>query len=359
MNMYNIKGNFFVNGKTSNIDREYSEKIRDQFKCGLDLFSLDSIHKYYIQNGAYVEPANFHPMNDGNVFLPIRSFDVKENNLYFEDLAILAYIISFVNNTKDIDSFSFIKTKTMIDQSNVEEVYRTIPMKILFNVIENNVGKEHVVFDFEKIEGYNLNERKSVYLSTMSPNTISIQEIYRVLTYIREISDACEFLFYCYTQLDENNKKFLTEISRTDSGSFPYIKYNPFTDELYILKEYGDLKFDNAIDVNAEKMKQRLIRYIDSKNVFRIDVKEYLEYIKKFIPNNTYVYYKFPDMLLKLNDIKRSGAKLDEVFDSLSFKTMAEFLINVLNKSTPKYLTDKFEVGADKFNNLKIKLYKV
>lgn len=359
MNMYNIKGNFFVNGKTSNIDREYSEKIRDQFKCCLDLFSLDSINKYYIQNGTYVEPANFHPMNDGNVFLPIRSFDVKENNLYFEDLAILAYIISFVNNTKDIDSFSFIKTKTMIDQSNAEEVFYTIPIKILFNVIENNVGKEHVVFDFEKIEGYNLNERKSVYLSTMSPNTISIQEIYRVLTYIREISDACEFLFYCYTQLDENNKKFLTEISRTDSGSFPYIKYNPFTDELYILKEYGDLKFDNAIDVNAEKMKQRLIRYIDSKNVFRIDVREYLEYIKKFIPNNTYVYYKFPDMLLKLNDIKRSGAKLDEVFDYLSFKTMAEFLINVLNKSTPKYLTDKFEVGADKFNNLKIKLYKV
>ena len=36
-----------------------------------------------------------------------------------------------------------------------------------------------------------------------------------------------------------------------------------------------------------------------------------------------------------------------------------KILINVLNKSTPKYLTDKFEVGADKFNNLKIKLYKV
>ena len=46
MNMCNIKGNFFVDGKTSNIDREYSEKIRDQFKCGLDLFSLDSIDKY-------------------------------------------------------------------------------------------------------------------------------------------------------------------------------------------------------------------------------------------------------------------------------------------------------------------------
>ena len=360
MNMCNIKGNFFVDGKTSNIDREYSEKIRDQFKYGLDLFSLDSIHKYYIQNGTYVEPANFHPMNDGNVFLPIRSFNAKESNLYFEDLAILAYITSFVNNTKDIDSFSFIKTKTMIDQSNSKEVFYTIPMKILFNVIKNNVGKEHIVFDFEKIEGYNLNERKSVYLSTMSPNTISIQEIYRVLTYIREISDACEFLFYCYTQLDENHKNFLTEISRTDSGSFPYIKYNPFTDELYILKYYGCyMLLDEAIDINAERMKQRLIRYIDSKNVFRIDVREYLEYIKKFVPNNTYAYYKFPDMLLKLNDIKRSGAKLDEVFDSLSFKAMAEFLINVLNKSTPKYLTDKFEVGADKFNNLKIKLYKV
>lgn len=360
MNICNIKGNFFVDGKTSNIDREYSEKIRDQFKCGLDLFSLDSIDKYYVQNGTYVEPANFHPMNDGHLFLPTRSFNVKESNLYFEDLAILAYIISFVNNTKDIDSFSFIKTKTMIDQSNSKEVYRTIPMKILFNVLKNSVGEERIVFDFEKIKGYNPNERKSVYLSTMSSNTISIKEIYRVLTYIREISDACEFLFYCYTQLDMNHQKFLTEISRTNFGSFPYIKYNPFTDELYILKHYGRYTLiDGAININAERMKQRLIRYIDSKNIFRIDVKEYLEYIKKFIPDKIYASYLFPDMMIKLNNIKRTDAKLDEVFDSTSFKTMADFLINVLNKSTPKYLTNKFEVGVDKFNNLKIKLYKV
>lgn len=359
MNMCNIKGNFFVNGETSNTNGEYSEKIRDQFKCGLDLFSIDSIDNYYVQNGMYVEPSNIHPMNDGNLFLPTRSFNAKESNLYFEDLAILAYITSFVNNTKDIDSFSFIKTKTMVDQSNTKAVYRTIPMKILFNVLENIVGEERVTFDFEKIEGYNPDERKSVYLSTMSPNTISIQEIHRVLNYIQEIPDACEFLFYCYAQLDINHQQFLTEISRTDSGSFPYIKYNPFTDELYILKEYGCFMFDNAVDINAERMKQRLIRNINPKNIFRIDVREYLEYIKKFIPNDIYKSYLFSDMMLKLNNTKRLNVKLDKLFDPSSFKVMAEFLINVLNQSTPKYLADKFEVGVDKFNNLKIKLYKV
>ena len=355
MNMCNIKGNFFVNGEASNVNGEYSKKIRDQFKYGLDLFSLDSIDEYYVQNGTYVEPANFHPMNDGHLFLPTRSFNVKENNLYFEDLAILAYVTSFVNNTKDIDSLSFIKTKTMVDQSNTKAVYRTIPMKILIKVLEDIVGEEKIMFDFEKIEGYNPNERKSVYLSTMSPNTISIQEIHRVLNYIREIPDACEFLFYCYAQLDINHQQFLTEISRTDSGSFPYIKYNPFTDELYILKEYGCFMFDNAVEVNAERMKQRLIRHVNSKNVFRIDVREYLEYIKKFIPNETRELYLFSDIMLKLDNAKRHSV---EILPQ-ELKNMGGFLINVLNEPTPKYLTDKFEVGFDKFENLKIKLYKV
>lgn len=358
MNMCNVKGNFFVNGEISNVNGEYSEKIRDQFKYGLDLFSLDSIDEYYIQNGMYVEPANFHPMNDGYLFLPTRSFNVKESNLYFEDLVILAYITSFVNNTKDIDGFSFIKTKIMVDQSNAKEVYRTIPMKILFNVLKNNVGGERITFDFEKIEGYNSDERKSVYLSTMSPNTISIQEIHRVLTYIREIPDACEFLFYCYTLLDVNHKNFLTEISRTVSGSFPYMKYNPFTDELYILKEYGCSMLDDAVEINAERMKQRFIRYINSKNVFRIDVREYLEYIKKFIPNELYKSWLFSDISSKISNTKCHDNKYSGMLPE-ELKNMGGFLINVLNKPIPKYLIDKFEVGFDKFNNLKIKLYKV
>ena len=357
MNMCNVKSNFFVNGETSNVNGEYSEKIRDQFKYGLDLFSLDSIGKYYVHNGMYVEPANFHPMNDGHLFLPTRSFNVEEKNLYFEDLAILAYITSFVNNTKDIDSFSFIKTKTMVDQSNTKAVYRTIPMKILFNILEDIVGEEKITFDFEKIITYDPNKTNTVYFSTMSQNIISIQEIHRVLNYIREIPDACEFLFYCYMLLDMYHQKFLTEISRTDSGSFPYIKYNPFTDELYILKEYESYALElDAVDINAERMKQRLIRYIDSKNVFRIDVREYLEYIKKFIPNETYKSYLFSDIMLKLDNTKRS--KYTEIFTQ-ELKVMGEFLVDVLNKPTPKYLEDKFEVGFDKFENLKIKLYKV
>lgn len=357
MNMYNVKGNFFVNGETSNANGEYNEKIHDQFKYGLDLFSIDSINEYYVQNGMYVEPSNFHPMSDGHLFLPTRSFNAKENNLYFEDLAILAYITSFVNNTKDVDNLSFIKTKTMVDQSNAKEVYRTIPMKVLIKVLEDIVGEEKITFNFKKIVTYDPGKRNTIYFSTMSQNTISIQEIYRVLNYIQETPDACEFLFYCYTLLDVNHQKFLTEISKTDSGSFPYMKYNPFTDELYILKEYRYDALDNAIDINAERMKQRFIRYIDSKNVFRIDIREYLEYIKKFIPDNMYKSYLFSDMLLKLNNTKRQNIKLTEIFP-VELKFMGEFLIDVLNKPTSKYL-NKFEAGADKFNNLKIKLYKV
>ena len=232
-------------------------------------------------------------------------------------------------------------------------------MKILIKVLEDIIGEERITFDFKKIKTYNPDERTSVYLSTMSLNTISIEEVYRVLNYIQEVPDACEFLYYCYTRLDYHHQNFLMEISRTDYGSFPYTKYNPFTDEFYILKEYGDLVLDNAIDVNAERMKQRLLRYIDSKNVFRIDIHEYLEYVTKFIPDKMSKSYLFTDMLLKLNNAKNIGAELNEIFDAYDFKIMAEFLINVLNHGEFKYLTNKVDTGFDKFNNLKIKLYKV
>ena len=361
MNMNNVKGNFFVNGEDSENKGVYCEKIRNQFMCGCDLYALDKINEYYVQNSTLVEPANYHPLNDGYIFLPTRNFDLKENNLYFEDLAILAYITSFVNNTKDVDDLSFIKTKNMIDQSGTKVIYRTIPLKILTKVLEDIVGENQITFDFKKIKTYDPdNTRNVLYLSTMSKNTISIHEIYRVLNYIQDVPDACEFLYYCYIRLDIYHQKFLTEISKTSYGRFPFIKYNPYTDELYILKEYGDLMLDNAIDVNAEKMKQRLLRHIDSKNVFRIDAYKYLEYVTKFIPDEMSRSRLLTNLILKLKDTKRSGIKLDEICDGYDFKIMAEFLIDVLNHGkSKKYLTNRFDTGIDKFNNFKIKLYKV
>ena len=394
MNMCNVKGNFFVNGENFENRGEYSEKIRDQFKYGLDLFNLKNIEEYYVQNGTYVEPVNYHPMNDGRIFLPTRNFDLKENNSYFEDLAILAYITSFVSNTKDIDDLSFIKTKSMLDQSGAEVIYRTIPMKILIKVLEDIVGEEKITFDFEKIKTYDPSKRNSVYFSTMSQNTISIQEIYRVLNYIQETPDACEFLLYCYTRLDEYHKKFLMEISESEVSEkivecvesfrprpdlfaeskkfldtkFAWIKYNPFTDELYILKSYNDVVPPYPIKFFAERIKQRLIRFINSKNVFRMNLYAYLEYIKKFIPyddqiNPGSLHFVTKIMPLILQNLKASKVDLCELGDSGSedqnWKELAEDLIILFNYSKREYDTDKFEVGFDKFNNLKIKLYKV
>lgn len=367
MNMCNVKGNFFVNGENSENRGEYSEKIRDQFKYGLDLFDLGSIGEYYVQNGACVEPVDYHPMDDGHVFLPTRYFDVIENNNYFEDLAILAYITSFVNNTKDVDDLSFIKTKSMLDQSGAEAIYRTIPMKILIKALEDIfIRDEYVTFDFKKIKTYNPNKKNTVYFSTMSLNVISIEEIYRVLYYIQDIPDACEFLLYCYTRLDEYHQNFLTEISRTDSGSFPYIKYNPFTDELYILKSYNNVVPPHPFDFFAERIKQRLIRYINSKNVFRVNLYAYLEYIEKYIPREDQagfgsVHFIAEVLPLILQNLEFSKIKLCEINgnDLEEWNILAEDLIRILNHSKHEYDTDKFKIEFDKFNNLKIKLYKV
>ena len=394
MNMCNVKGNFFVNGENSENRGEYSEKIHDQFKYGLDLFDLKNIEEYYVQNGTCVEPVNYHPMNDGHIFLPTRNFDLEENNSYFEDLAILAYITSFVKNTKDVDDLSFIKTKSMLDQSGAEVIYRTIPMKILIKVFEDIIGKEKITFDFEKIKTYDPSKRNSVYFSTMSQNTISIQEIYRVLNYIQETPDACEFLLYCYTRLDEYHKKFLMEISESEVNEkvvehvetfrprpdlfaeskkyletkFTWIKYNPFTDELYILKSYNDVIPPYPIKFFAERIKQRLIRFINSKNVFRMNLYTYLEYIKKFIPyddqiNPGSLHFITKNLPLILQNLEYSKIQLCELGDSgledQNWKELVEDLIILFNHSKREYDTDKFEVGFDKFNNLKIKLYKV
>lgn len=363
MNMCNVKGNFFVNGENSENRGEYSKKIHDQFKYGLDLFNLKNIEEYYVQNGTCVEPANYHPMNDGHIFLPTRNFDLEENNSYFEDLAILAYITSFAKNTKDVDDLSFIKTKSMLDQSGAEVIYRTIPMKILIKALEDIIGEEKITFDFEKIKTYDHSKRNSVYFSTMSQNTISIQEIYRVLNYIQETPDACEFLLYCYTRLDEYHQNFLLEISNTDCGKFTWIKYNPFTDELYIFKSYNDAETTPySIKFFAERIKQRLIRFINSKNVFRMNLYAYLEYIEKFfipykpgsVHNTKIVPNSFQNAVAsKINLWEINGDTLKE------WNFLAEDLIGIFNSSKREYDTDKFELGFDKFNNLKIKLYKV
>lgn len=366
MNMCNIKGNFFVNGENSENRGEYSKKIRNQFKYGLDLFNLKNIEEYYVQNGTYVEPANYHPMNDGHIFLPTRNFDAKENNSYFEDLAILAYIASFVSNTKDVDDLSFIKTKSMLDQSGAEVIYRTIPMKILIKALEDIIGEEKITFDFEKIKTYDPSKRNSVYFSTMSQNTISIQEIYRVLNYIQETPDACEFLLYCYIRLDEYHQNFLLEISNVDYGKFTWIKYNPFTDELYILKSYNDVVPPYPIEFFAEKLKQRLIRFINSKNVFRMNLYAYLEYIEKSIPYNDQIgvgslHFIAEILPLILQNLVASKMDLYEINGNAlkDWNILAEDLIRIFNSSNHEYDTDKFELGFDKFNNLKIKLYKV